>query len=649
MGQVDAVAGRRVRHAVQARKWSIAGGLTLAMLAAADGAAADPKYACFPPAVGVFGLDGPPDWSDAGVAAHAIGAQLDDPRWNGSLRDDLPQFGGMTAPEAAFRGVQDGTNLYMSFQAVVDPNGTTASYDAIYLGFGPNGAAGTGKIIRVTLNGDGVSRSTDFTSSSWHRAAGSWSTSPFPAWAQEIRVWTGTGTGTAPAKWAVNVRVNVATLHADADIGGLVTDPVRMFYALDINTHVAPPPAVSTTIVFPLGTVFDMSTGTPGSTMDPTAWGTMLVGTSDASCPVGVSLIPEHIGTMPISVMGIPSTTVEYAGGAGHFNTFVAVMDNPPPVNSVKARFRLADWGTTIGDSTADWKDIIPTGGAVPQNSDGTHPERITWQCEETTGATNSCPGLPNPTAPRDQCMLVDLSSLGGITPVHFAQDSARRNLDFVHASKFDRDARISVNGLAPLGGGGGNRDVYLYVKTTNMPASIDGGKSPPPPDQGKGPLPSPGRAAGQREKGPAVYEKTVFEQLQASFPTYEVHVYHDTGRKTQVGATTVNVLEPQVPFGYLVEHTGTLDGWKHKLEGVGVVLEEISPNFYHVKVPDNGAVKVRTTIEALECRRILGIFKCCCNVVRPVSSSPGALTMLGLGGLLLVIRVRGRRREPSR
>jgi hypothetical protein len=244
--------------------------------------------------------------------------------------------------------------------------------------------------------------------------------------------------------------------------------------------------------------------------------------------------------------------------------------------------------------------------------------------------------------------MLVELASLGGLTPVHFVQDSARRNLNFVHASKFEKDARISINGLAPLAGGGGQRDVYLFVKTTNMPATIDSGKQPPPPSQDKGMLKVPGRNEGKREPGPAVYEKTVFEQLQGMWPTYEVHVYHDTGRKTQVGGTTVNVLEPQVPFGYLVEHSGTLDGWKHKLAGVGVVLEEISPNFYHVKVPDNGAIKVHTSIEAVECRRLLGLFKCCCNLARTRDgSSAGALGALGLAAIGATRR-RGRRTKRS-
>jgi hypothetical protein len=165
---------------------------------------------------------------------------------------------------------------------------------------------------------------------------------------------------------------------------------------------------------------------------------------------------------------------------------------------------------------------------------------------------------------------------------VHFIQDSARRILDFVHASEFTRTARISIHGLAPLAVEEETRDVYLYVKTTNMPAVV-------PPRTTKA-----GRAAA---KGLSVYQKTVFESLRDTRPTYEVHVYHAIGRKN--GAS--EIVEAQLPFGYVVSHEGPLYGWRHRLEGQGVALDEIAPNLYRVKVPETGSVIVKTTIEAVE------------------------------------------------
>jgi hypothetical protein len=644
----------------------------------AHSAHANPNYACIPPAVGVFGLDGPPDWTAAGVAAHLIGRQLDDPRWNGSMRDDLPQFGGSTMPQSAFRALQDGSKLYLTFREIVDPDGTTSGWDAVYLGFA-SATTGSAKLVRFKVNANDVQDTTDVVSTAWRKpAATAWTTFPFPAWVEEAHVWAGTGTGTAGAAWAVNVRIDLAGLHADPDIGGGIGSNVRMFYAVDDYTHISPPPMTNVTTVWPLGTAFGF-TGcptacVPDSTMDPTLWGTAVIGTADPSCPTGISLVAEHIGTMPVTA-GIPATRVEYGGDAGATNTFVAAMDNPPASTStVKANFRLADWGSQIGDSTADWKSIIPTGASMPINDVAA--DRVYWSCHETTGALDSCPTLPNATAPPDQCLLVELSSTGGISPVHFVHDSARRNLDFVHASQFTRDARISVNGLTPLLGGGGQRDVYIYVKTTNMPAKPG---SPPPVDAGApadaavvqdaaalqdagigqtAGMPRDagiviGRKAGNvsRGKGPPIYQKTVFESLRDSSPTYEVHVYHTTGRKINEGSGDSEILEPQVAFGYLVDHSGTIDGWRHRLQGKGIVLEEISPNFFHVKVPDNGSVVVNTTIEAVEpappCPpRVPHGHHCNCDVVGSNDWSPLAVAVAGFGGSALVVRSRRRRRD---
>ena len=641
----------RARHSASRRP--IGRGALVAAVAALGmttvrSAVAATTYECIPGAVGVFGLDGPPDWSPAGIAAHPIGKQLDDPRWNGSTRDDLPQFGGGAMPEGAFRAVQDGAKLYLSLQAIVDPNGTTVGYDAVYIGFGST-TANTAKLVQITLNADNASDTTDFTSTAWHHSGAGWATSPFPAWAQNIAVWTGTGTAPVAAAWAVNVMIDLATLHGDPDVGGALTDKARLFYAIDVNTHVAPPPPLSTTLVWPPGAAFAISAGVPAASMDPTLWGQSILGITDPLCPSGVSLIPEHIGTAPVSDAGIPSTTVVFGGDAATTNTFVAEMDNPPAANSVNANFRLADWGSTIGDSTADWKTILPAGATTPVNSNAANPKEIAWTCHDTTGATDSCPTLPNPTAPTDQCMLVELASVGGITPIHFVQDSARRNLDFIHASAFNRNARLSINGLAPVSGGGPERDVYVYIKTTNMPAEVPPGQLPP---QGEdaGPTAPPILARQAREKGPAVYQKSVYEGLRDSWPTYEVHVYHDTGRKVDTGHGPTRILEPQVPFGFLVSHAGTLAGWRHRLEGRGVVLDEISPNFYHLRVPNGGAVTVNTSIEAVETppppppppppRS-----HCACAVVGASTYSPLAWGLPASGFAIAWVRSRRRRR----
>ena len=103
------------------------------------------------------------------------------------------------------------------------------------------------------------------------------------------------------------------------------------------------------------------------------------------------------------------------------------------------------------------------------------------------------------------------------------------------------------------------------------------------------------------------------YERIASVTPTYEVHVYHDTGKTEIVGGQTRHVLEPQAPFGYFVEHAGDLSGWKHALVGEGFVLEEISPNFYHAKIPDNGSVRVHTTISSCQ-KHLFGLINNCGN-----------------------------------
>jgi MYXO-CTERM domain-containing protein len=86
-------------------------------------------------------------------------------------------------------------------------------------------------------------------------------------------------------------------------------------------------------------------------------------------------------------------------------------------------------------------------------------------------------------------------------------------------------------------------------------------------------------------------------------------------------------VLAPQHPFGYFVSHQGDLAGWRQELTGEGFVLDEISPNFFHAKIPDNGSVKVNTKIGTCE-HVFLGLFRRC-----SVGKNPGCSCQVGSAG----------------
>src|SRR5207253_8550297 len=114
------------------------------------------------------------------------------------------------------------------------------------------------------------------------------------------------------------------------------------------------------------------------------------------------------------------------------------------------------------------------------------------------------------------QCMLVELKSTAspGLT---FTSSSVYRNMDVVSASRFQRDALLSVKGLAPAAGG--SRDLYVYVETRDMPERVKHApaKEPiavSPQDGGRREVDRPDQAGAARP-----------------LPAYRVHIYHDTGK----------------------------------------------------------------------------------------------------------------------
>jgi hypothetical protein len=227
-------------------------------------------------------------------------------------------------------------------------------------------------------------------------------------------------------------------------------------------------------------------------------------------------------------------------------------------------------------------------------------------------------PACPNATPTRrlHQCMLVELSG-GGF---NYTPASVYRNMDFVNASTFARDAEISVAGLQQLPGVTA-RDVYLYVKTYNLPKDV---KAPPRPDLLRDLERLRRVLLRQRTTDVAVSERAVaaaadvqkvrrpqlgidFDVLNQVLPTYVVHAYHDTGLRVTVRGADRSVMRPQSSFGYYLTHEGSLGGWDHALDGA----QQIAPNYYLIATPEGGAKQIRTAITARpEKRRGCGAIK---------------------------------------
>jgi hypothetical protein len=626
-------------------------------------------YVCPPPPEGVYGLPGGPKFAESPPPADTFYSQLDDPRWNGSWRED---FATVSSTESGVRMLKEGNFLFISFEGKVDPDGASGagSTDQVLLGFSADGTTAEMVKIGMTLSPP-QTNSVGISTTHWWRTTNGgttdWAEQSVPlTWAggSNIHLWSGSGTGPNGDAWAFNAKLDLSAIatHLGA------TPPLTsffMWYEIDIST-----PSATIPYAWPAGTTATfipdpVNTGKQlVHNMLVSTWGNAYPAMA-ANCPTGISIDPMHIGTRP-ETAGIPDTTVHF--GTGHpANDFVATMDNGGAsiaANTVKARFRIANWGSMIGVG-GDWHDMAPTGANAPVNTG----LEIDFTCVNPPMTGTVCPQL-TPGQPPDQCLLVELSQSSG-TGVRFLHDSARRNMDFVNASTFERSAEVSVRGLTPLAGGAGKRDVYLYVRTLNMPEKTNGNPPiqipprvpPPPPDAGPptqdgGPILE---AAGRRVSAGAVrseggggaqdaggstplYRMTDYERYASAMPTYEVHVYHDTGVTRTDNGRTVKILEPQAPFGYFVEHQGDLAGWSHELTGEGFVLEQISPNFYRAHVPDSSSVMVHTKIIAREPPKVPA-FRCNCDVVGSSGWSSFAVALSGLGVSTLVMRTRRRRR----
>jgi hypothetical protein len=283
----------------------------------------------------------------------------------------------------------------------------------------------------------------------------------------------------------------------------------------------------------------------------------------------------------------------------------------------------------------------------------------------------------------------VELSGVGGL-PVHFARDSSWNNMRFAAASTFESPAIISLAGVPPIGPAGAPREVYIFVKTTNMPAEVVGkdreglprgslereraaARAYRYPRVGdfmpNRPAGAVGRAGAGGNAGanaaaqagggaggaPPIVEsdRDLHEQLRATRPTYEVHTYFDSGKVSPQGSGQFKLLRPLIPFGYFVYHEGPLAGWLSKLEAEGgYVLQEIAPGLYRATIPEGGAIKVKTTIIARgpndPVPPVDRGHRCSCDIVRPRSGGflelAAGLTLLGV----LAARSRRSRRRSS-
>lgn len=619
------------------------------------------QVACIPPASGVPGLPGPPDW--LGTINPPLRNDLNDPRWNGAA--SLTWADGTSGDTANFRALQFGNNLFLSWFIQLPPNGNPQA-NVVYVGFNqlegasPTNFAMTFSLTSLTPQSDG----TDFApavfsvDNSGNPTALSGS---LPPWiSTNTRVWINQPANTFAVQTVVPI--SDGGINSGLNLG---TD-----FSMWFEMQEALPPSNPATVwaaVFPDGrggtlTAADVtSSGFNTVFPAPGTWAQFhrSSGPGDPACTLGgVSITWDLIGTLNPT----PHQILFQSSGSPNpppVNTFFASptngMTTPIPAGGITATFRIADWGS-VADPNAPWTTIpggqdVPSTAVIPAGATAANTNiNFNWTVQNIAGGEQWLTEFQNGTKALHQCMLVELAggalstwvashayalnativdpagnlqratvagtsggtqppfngTAGGTTPdgtvtwtnqgpavgpgLTFLNNSVYRNMDFVSASEFSRDAAINIKGLAPIGSG--PRDIYLYILTKNMPSVVETAWK----DLYNKRFGAP--ADRNPQKTQEVLAKTPAAEIREMVPTYHVYVFHDTGKHVTIDKQDYLITHPQSSFGYYVLPHEDVVNWVHDLQGATPIDP---PIFYKIGVPNDGVVKVRTRIEAHE------------------------------------------------
>lgn len=580
---------------------------------------------CIPAASGVPALSGAPNFLDPAAPGPAkYWPRLDDPRWRGAL---ARSFGSGASQEASFRALRVAgatPAIYLSWFIPVDSQ-LDPFFDSLRVAFSPGGGAADQMIDVIPFTSLAASLEAAVPPSTQTRllSGGVWTVQAAePAWvAQNTRVWLDTGT----QMWGINMRVPVQGT-ATYDTGIRMSPTFNMAFELQVGQAgggVVYYRFSDSVPLTDLGTVAAVGT-----------WPLMSIEASPAGCAAGVSLTSTNVGTTYVDAGSTPRPNRIRITGT---NTFFAQPTNQTggtvAAGLIAGTFRIGNWGSQpdwndIPDPTTSlWKQLnttlVTNAGPIANTATasvaGGNALTFAWtptfaeRCELTgrdgvpaaqapdgvaIPGNPACPNGP-PTRRLHQCILVELSG-GGFT---YTPQSIYRNMDYVNASTFEREAEISVAGLAPAGGA--PRDVYLYVQKFNMPQDVAAPEPSPSlvdHEQVQEVLRSRGEVIGATAPPlppppPTPPVGGDFDTLNQIYPTYIVYAFRDTGATVNIGGQSRKVLKPQSSFGYYVDHQGALYGWDTALVGA----EEIAPNYYRIGVPEGGTATVSTRIVAAE------------------------------------------------
>jgi len=327
-------------------------------------------------------------------------------------------------------------------------------------------------------------------------------------------------------------------------------------------------------------------------TPNPTAWGTSPVaGTACGGVSIGSQLNDIFTNNVPNSKICI-RPNVSVTSGPDQFscpatpNIFSATVHNTmvdgsgagQTATGVRATFFITDWGVTNS-----WTQIgvvgNPTAFLPVSPGDSTPFQTSPWV---VPNPDNFDPTKPN--SHPHQCVRVQLDSAPGSNAV-FLNSVAQRNMDFVNASRFQRNADISAKGYPPRlkPDGTAETDQFFDLRVTMHQEVLNPGTLR------TGPNPA-GTTSSLEKKGQFV------SQL-----TWQLEACRHTGRYMAVENHKLEFCEPVGAFGYVVRHVGNapVERWRVKLTGIG--LGSSTENVYPLHISQDGVATVNTRIEPEE------------------------------------------------
>lgn len=612
---------------------------------------------CFPVPGVLPGLSGVPIWKAPGV----VRTELNEPRWAAA-----PQLGFDSDPtgnEGLYRIMVDAANsmLVVSFQAPTDLS-TPSNADVIYFGFSTDGTTGaTAKGVSIQVNGSGATDPTDAANvQQQNYSAGAW-TSPLgaPNWLKDASVWRNNVAG--DAAWGINFKVDLtlAGLSASSAFKILLAlhkeDEATPALSVNVST---PDPGANPLLP---GTLFinnpaQWATATAinagcagGITLQGNQIGTT---NTDMGNPA-----PNEINTTVGAVNQFyakPTIPASIGLFSGLFQAKFHLA-NWGSIAASNAPWTPLNGGTPVANGVSPAPDNSTVEFNCPANT-------ATQTCGINTPAEHhQCVYVELSPAPSQVVPITKASAYANMwfkplsefaTPAEISVKGLKK----VFNNDLPRDVYVYVypKNMPPQGA------KQIYLPTDKMAATRRFYEAPPPPvrhPEGKpnpvgvvgkiagvpaqpvavaappkplaakpglvaakpaavaapaGGVAAPARTAPGRAQQPVELplphtgigdlDLTPQQALGAAWPTFDVHVYYDSGKTVTIGGKTTKQLVPMYPFTSFHSHEGPLFGFSHSLQPAsGTQLKELRPDVYLLSVPSEGVARVTTTVKAHE------------------------------------------------